>query len=509
MKRQTLATTALALALLASGCGGETTTPAAEVDSAGPADASDAAEPDDTAGADVAPDSGAAQDSAGADAASVDTATFDPGPEPCDEVNAFAPVFGGDLLTWNYQDGLGGWPEDPVVFTGSSSIRRWEGLAAAYTDYAPLQRGFGGAQLAEVARYADKLIVRHAPRAVVVYAGTNDLSAGVAVDVVVERLRCLRWRIGDALGWELPVLFVGVTPNPARWDDWSRSRALNDAAAALAAGDPGLVFVDVAPPFLALGEPPPADLFVADGLHLSASGYALWDSVLRPAVEAAVSPRPAADAPSPAVASGARVLVDLGPIDDDDGEASPSPDYLGQHWNNWHTLPGGAHVLPGEQRVDLVTTAGDATGIDLVVAGGFLVNGRRNGGLLWPDGALLGDLAVGSATGDFFYVDGPDNPGALFLRGLDPVRTYTLRLFAARDDAATRKTRYTVTGAETASATLQTSGSGAGAAGATTNDDSVAAFTGVRPDAWGHVFVDVAIAEGDYAYLSLLELTVE
>ncbi len=434
---------------------------------------------------------------------------FDAGPDPCGEVNAFVPMYGSAVATWTAQDDLGGWPDSPVVFAGSSSIRRWEGLALAYTDYSPLQRGMGGAQLAEIAYYADQLINRHNPRTVVIYAGTNDIDAGVPVGVVVDRLRCLRYRIGQQLGWTRPVLFIGVTPNPARWSEWAASAEFNAQAAGLAQGDPGLVYVDVATPFLATGSPPDASLFAADGLHLSKAGYALWNSVIRPAVEAASLPTAKAGASSPELASGTRILIDLGPSDPVDGEWTPSPDYLGQSWNNWHALQAGVEVLPGEQLVNLVTSQGDATGVDLVIAGGFLAAGRVNGGLSWPDPALLGDLAVGTATEDYFYTTGDEVPGALFLRGLDPSRSYTLRLFAARDAAEVRVTRYTVQGASLASATLQTSGAGAGQGGKTTNDDDVAVFTGVKPDAWGHVFVDVSIEQGSYGYLSLVELDVE
>jgi len=497
--------TLLALLLTVAGACGS------DPDSAADSAIADTAIEDSSGGGDAddtsAPDTGT-PDTSG-DAADTVASDFDAGPEPCDEVNAFTPVYAEAVARWSAQDDAGGWPEGPVVFTGSSSVRRWEGLAAAYTDYAPLQRGIGGAQVAEIAYYAETLITRHDPRAVVVYAGTNDISAGVAVDTVIERLRCLRWRIGSALGWDRPLLLIGITPNPARWGHWGLSEDFNEAAAALAASDPALTFIDVATPFLAQGSPPPDELFVSDGLHLSDSGYALWDSVIRPAVEAAVSPRPAVDAPSPALAAGTIVRVDLGPDDDVDGEATPSPDYLGHHWNNWRSLAGGGAALPGEQLVDLVTTSGTATGIDLVIAGGFLSNGRRNGGLLWPDESLLGDLAVGGATGDYFYTDGPDNPGALFLRGLDPDASYTVRLFAAREGSATRRTRYTVTGAGSASGVLQTSGDGAGHADVRTNDDDIVTFAGVKPDAWGHVFVDVAIEEGAYGYLAILELTVE
>ncbi len=428
---------------------------------------------------------------------------FDAGPAPCAEVDAFQPVFADLVTRWNTQGG--DWPADSVVFVGSSSIRRWERLLADYSGYDPLQRGFGGSQLGEVAHFADALILRHNPRAVVIFAGTNDLANGVAPGVVVERFRCLRHRIGAALGWDRPVVFIGITPSPSRWAGWPDARAVNDAVQALAAADPGLFYADVPTPFLATGSPPDPSLFAPDRLHLSPAGYALWTEAIRPALAAATTLNPPFNPQS--LAPGTRLLVDLGPSNPEDGEPTPSPDYLGQHWNNWHPLGGGAEVLPGEHLVDLVTTTGAPTSIDLVIAGGFRANGRRSGGLLWPSAASLGNLAVGSATGDFFYADGDDLPGALSVQGLDPNRRYTVRLFAARDDAQRRVTRYVLEGAATVQASLQTSGPGAGAG--QTNDDDVAVFSGVAPDAWGHLFIDLQLEAGTFAYLSLLELTVE
>jgi hypothetical protein len=433
----------------------------------------------------------------------------DTGVPPCDEVDAFVSQFPHVLATWAKQDAIGGWPDSPVVFAGSSSVRRWEGLSQAYTDFSPLQRGFGGAQLGEIARYAHELVAIHNPRAVVLYAGTNDVSANVTASVVVDRFRCFRHRVAQELGWDRPVLYVGITPTPARWNEWPIASAVNSAVEALASSDPGLTYVDVATPFLATGSPPSASLFVSDGLHLTESGYALWNSVLRPAVEKVTPPTVQAASPSPPLQPGSRILIDLGPSNPEDGELSPSPDYLGQHWNNWHAVDGDVEVLAGEQKVALRTSDGALTGIDLVVAGGLLGNGRSHGGLLWPDAALLGNLAVGSATGDFFYTAGEDTPGALFLRGLDPGKSYRLQLFAARDDPEKRVTRYTITGASSSTATLQTSGPGAGHNGATTNDDDIVAVTGVKPDGWGHVFIDVAIAEGAYGYLSILVVEAE
>jgi len=439
------------------------------------------------------------RDSTGGDDTSNDTA------DHCAESDAFGSVYDDVIATWTTQDDEAPWPANPLVFVGSSSVRRWEGFALAYQDHTPLQRGFGGAQLGEVAQRSEDLVTRHDPKAVILFAGTNDVHVGVEPEVVVERFRCFRQRVGAALGRDRPVLFVGITPTPARWDGWEQAAEVNAAVAAIAETDPGVIYVDVPAAFLATGEPPSDHLFVEDDLHLSVAGYTLWDSVLRPAVETAVEPTPqGGGAP---LDSGTRILVDLGPSNADDGELTTSPDWLGQHWNNWHRLDSDTAVLPGEHLDGLVDTSGSPTDIDIVISGGFGANGRSNGGLIWPNPELLDNLAVDAATGDFFYTDGADAPGGLFLRGLDPASSYTLRLFGAQEDLERRVTTYTVLGESIASIDLQTSGSGAGHDGGPINDHVVAELNDLQPDAWGQLHLDVSVREGSYAYLSILEIS--
>jgi hypothetical protein len=56
---------------------------------------------------------------------------------------------------------------------------------------------------------------------------------------------------------------------------------------------------------------------------------------------------------------------------------------------------------------------------------------------------------------------------------------------------------------------LPTSGPGAGTDGRESSDDDVVELSGVLPDRWGHLFVDVSIEAGSYAYLSALVLVAE
>lgn len=423
----------------------------------------------------------------------------------CDEVAAFGPVFGADIARWRSQDDAASPPPPGLLLVGSSSARRWEDFARLHADRTPMQRGFGGAQLGEVALSAYDLITRHDPAAVAVFAGTNDVAAGVEVDVVVERFRCLRQRIGTTLGWETPVFFIGITPTPARWSGWDRASAVNDAVRALAEDDLGAHYIDIPTPFLATGSPPDAALFVGDRLHLSDAGYALWNDVIRGALDGALGVPVAPPSATRPLALGETVLLDVGPNDDAHGEATPAPDYLGRHWNNWHPTGGGTRILPGEHVEAMVTATGEATDVRAVVTGGFGSNGWANGGLRWPDPELLGDLAVGSATGDFWYADGGDLPGGIAFYGLRPGQPHTVRLFASRGDDETRTTRFTVHGVTSATRTVRTSGPDAGAGSA--NDREITAFDDVVADAYGALYIDVDVDQGAYAYLSLVEIT--
>ena len=51
----------------------------------------------------------------------------------------------------------------------------------------------------------------------------------------------------------------------------------------------------------------------------------------------------------------------------------------------------------------LVNSANVPTGVEMKLGSGFRSNGRLNGGLLNPDVALLGDLAIETATEDYIF----------------------------------------------------------------------------------------------------------
>jgi hypothetical protein len=61
-----------------------------------------------------------------------------------------------------------------MVFTGSSSIARWDTLADEMKLLDVINRAFGGSQYPDLNRYAKRIVIAYRPRAVVVYEGDND-----------------------------------------------------------------------------------------------------------------------------------------------------------------------------------------------------------------------------------------------------------------------------------------------------------------------------------------------
>lgn len=173
-----------------------------------------------------------------------------------------------------------------IVFVGSSSIRFWTTLEADMKPLAVVRRGFGGAHLAHVVHEAPRIVIPYAPRAVVVYAGDNDIGAGKSAETVVADFEALVARLRAALP-EVDVWFLSIKPSRLRASLWPEMAKANERIEALADADPRLHYLDVGSVLLGPDGSPAADFFRFDGLHLSAEGYAAWTKVVKPALLAA------------------------------------------------------------------------------------------------------------------------------------------------------------------------------------------------------------------------------
>ncbi|HVK17628.1 MAG TPA: GDSL-type esterase/lipase family protein [Fimbriiglobus sp.] len=168
-----------------------------------------------------------------------------------------------------------------VAFVGSSSIRLWD-VGKSFPDCTATNVGFGGSQIPDQTHFVPRLVLPLEPRAIVFYAGDNDIAAGRDPKAVRDDFAEFAARVHA----ELPkthILFVAIKPSIARWKQFGRQAEANALVKAVCAGDERLAYVDVVTPMLGSDGKLDPDLFVKDGLHLSAKGYAVWTKAVNEA----------------------------------------------------------------------------------------------------------------------------------------------------------------------------------------------------------------------------------
>jgi lysophospholipase L1-like esterase len=169
---------------------------------------------------------------------------------------------------------LGAQPK--VVFYGSSTFTLWPALARSFPHVQAVNLGFGGSTLAACAWFFRRLVLPHQPDGLLLYAGDNDLGDGRTPEEVVLFYEHLMASIREALGG-IPVCFVGIKLSPARLHLRSGVEYANACIRQrIADAGPPHYFLDLNPRMLDGRGQPQRALFEADGLHLSAQGYAVW-----------------------------------------------------------------------------------------------------------------------------------------------------------------------------------------------------------------------------------------
>jgi lysophospholipase L1-like esterase len=170
-------------------------------------------------------------------------------------------------------------PAHPVLFVGSSSIRLWNSLATDFAGRAVINRGFGGSRIRDATHYADRLVAPYHPRAIVLYAGDNDLAEGCTPEQVrdafaafVERARSL-----DA---DVPIAFIAIKPSMARRNLLAQIRRANALVREYARRQKDVAYLDVFTPMLGPDGQPQPTWFGTDGLHMNRQGYRLWTGLV-------------------------------------------------------------------------------------------------------------------------------------------------------------------------------------------------------------------------------------
>jgi len=171
-------------------------------------------------------------------------------------------------------------PKNAILFVGSSSIRMWD-TESSFPGLRTINRGFGGSQIADSLQFAHRIVIPHKPRTIVFYAGDNDIAAGKSPTQVAQDYTRFVAKVRESLP-EVSIIFVAIKPSLARWQLIKEIREANQEIREFSKTQDNLQYLDVDAPMIdSTGNPNPK-LFLSDGLHLNAEGYALWNHLLRP-----------------------------------------------------------------------------------------------------------------------------------------------------------------------------------------------------------------------------------
>lgn len=178
------------------------------------------------------------------------------------------------------------YPEDAILFIGSSSIRLWKTLEEDMAPFPVIQRGYGGAHFRDMVFYTDRILADHSLSMVVCFVA-NDISGSPKDSTPKEVLRLFKLYVKQVRAKypNIPIMQIAVTPTQSRWDYWEKINEVNELIEAYCQKTDNLYFIDTVPTYLdAKGQPKP-EWFVEDQLHLNQEGYTVWNRIIKAEIE--------------------------------------------------------------------------------------------------------------------------------------------------------------------------------------------------------------------------------
>jgi hypothetical protein len=172
-------------------------------------------------------------------------------------------------------------PQGAILLAGDSQFYRWKTLHDDLPEFTIVNRGIDSFQLSHLIHYADRLILPHKPRMIILHVGGNDVNNGKHAERILEDFKAFVARVRGALPG-VPIAFSSITPGPGRWEQAERRKLANETIKAYVATQPGLHFIDLWDVMLTADGQPREELWVEDRVHPNHAGYLLRVKIMRP-----------------------------------------------------------------------------------------------------------------------------------------------------------------------------------------------------------------------------------
>ena len=168
---------------------------------------------------------------------------------------------------------------ETIVFTGSSSIRKWTDVQLRFPDHQVLNSGFGGSQAYNLLYFLDSLVLRYKPKQIFIYEGDNDIFEKKRPKEIISTIELIINKI-KLVQPNAEIVLISTKPSISRWRLRGKYRRLNRKLESLTLTDRKLFYANVWDIMLD-GRKVKKDIFIEDGLHMNAKGYELWYQIIK------------------------------------------------------------------------------------------------------------------------------------------------------------------------------------------------------------------------------------
>ncbi len=194
------------------------------------------------------------------------------------------------ILKFESRDHLHPPEKNSILFIGSSSFTFWSTLEQDMVPLPIINRGFGGSHMSDMVRYLDRIVLPYRPRAIVLFAGTNDIveENPDLSDQVFNGYQEFVTRVQRALP-EVYIYYVAITPTPTRWKYWPIAAEANRLIQIYTKSKSRLGYLDFSEQLLGKNGKPDRSLYKFDGIHPNRKCYAIWTTAIKNHLEADIS----------------------------------------------------------------------------------------------------------------------------------------------------------------------------------------------------------------------------
>ena len=188
--------------------------------------------------------------------------------------------FESEINDFLRQDSISFPPSGTYLFTGSSTIRKWNNLKTDFAEITVIQRGFGGSTIEALNFYVNHIVLPYRPKTIIVYEGDNDLAQGTSPNEFISLCDTFISKVHKQLPKTM-IYFMSIKPSFARKQQLLLQEEANNQLTKLTQKRKRTDFIDIRQLMYNREGKLRTDFFESDSLHVNSECYRVWAAYMK------------------------------------------------------------------------------------------------------------------------------------------------------------------------------------------------------------------------------------